>query len=150
MEGLYSISLYFTPERSKIFRCYVLIMTIGNSLSWPLTSLLLLLDWWLIFYGKKLIVRIWSIPSLISLTSLCEFPILFISLDLEGNSLVITLSSHQVFSWVSNMNLICLWTCRIRFPYPFQWGRPTVNASDVLIMGAAVFVALVEVCAIIS
>ncbi|XP_063950093.1 nucleobase-ascorbate transporter 7 isoform X2 [Daucus carota subsp. sativus] len=32
----------------------------------------------------------------------------------------------------------------IRFPYPFQWGRPTVNASDVLIMSAAAFVALVE------
>lgn len=32
----------------------------------------------------------------------------------------------------------------IRFPYPFQWGRPTVNAGDVLVIGAAAFVSLVE------
>lgn len=32
----------------------------------------------------------------------------------------------------------------IRFPYPFQWGRPTVNVSDVVVMTAAAFVALIE------
>nr|GMD05164.1 nucleobase-ascorbate transporter 4-like isoform X1 [Ipomoea batatas] len=32
----------------------------------------------------------------------------------------------------------------IRFPYPWQWGTPTVNAGETLIMLAASFVALIE------
>lgn len=35
--------------------------------------------------------------------------------------------------------------CRVRVPYPFQWGRPTFNAGDVFAMMAASFVAIVEV-----
>lgn len=35
--------------------------------------------------------------------------------------------------------------CRIRVPYPFQWGRPTVDAGDTFAMMAACFVAVVEV-----
>ncbi|XP_059647894.1 nucleobase-ascorbate transporter 4 [Cornus florida] len=32
----------------------------------------------------------------------------------------------------------------IRFPYPFQWGRPTLNAGEAFVMMAAAFVALIE------
>ncbi|KAL7236425.1 hypothetical protein ACSBR1_019664 [Camellia fascicularis] len=32
----------------------------------------------------------------------------------------------------------------IRFPYPWQWGTPTVNATDAFIMVAAAMIALVE------
>ncbi|XP_019170144.1 PREDICTED: nucleobase-ascorbate transporter 7-like [Ipomoea nil] len=32
----------------------------------------------------------------------------------------------------------------IRFPYPWQWGTPTVNAGETLIMLAAAFVAIIE------
>ncbi|KAJ4848177.1 N alpha-acetyl-transferase [Turnera subulata] len=32
----------------------------------------------------------------------------------------------------------------IRFPYPFQWGRPTFNVGDTIAMMAACFVAVVE------
>ncbi|CAL5377504.1 unnamed protein product [Camellia sinensis] len=32
----------------------------------------------------------------------------------------------------------------IRFPYPWQWGTPTVNATDAFIMMAAAMIALVE------
>ncbi|XP_052179413.1 nucleobase-ascorbate transporter 4 [Diospyros lotus] len=32
----------------------------------------------------------------------------------------------------------------IRFPYPWQWGAPTVNAGEVFVMAAAAFVALIE------
>ncbi|KAM7470510.1 hypothetical protein LguiA_008693 [Lonicera macranthoides] len=32
----------------------------------------------------------------------------------------------------------------IKFPYPFQWGRPKVNAGDTFVMMAAVFVSLIE------
>lgn len=35
--------------------------------------------------------------------------------------------------------------CRIRIPYPFQWGAPTFDAGEVFAMMAASFVALVEV-----
>lgn len=35
--------------------------------------------------------------------------------------------------------------CRIRVPYPFQWGRPDFNAGDAFSMMAAAFVAIVEV-----
>lgn len=35
--------------------------------------------------------------------------------------------------------------CRIRVPYPFQWGGPTFDAGDAIAMGAAALVALVEV-----
>ena len=36
--------------------------------------------------------------------------------------------------------------CRIRVPYPFQWGAPTFDAGEAFAMMAASFVALVEVC----
>ncbi|KAG9135106.1 hypothetical protein Leryth_011594 [Lithospermum erythrorhizon] len=32
----------------------------------------------------------------------------------------------------------------IRFPYPWQWGRPTLDAGEALVMVAAAFVSLVE------
>lgn len=35
--------------------------------------------------------------------------------------------------------------CRIRVPYPFQWGAPTFEAGEAFAMMAAAFVALVEV-----
>ena len=35
--------------------------------------------------------------------------------------------------------------CRIRIPYPFQWGAPTFEAGEAFAMMAASFVALVEV-----
>jgi len=35
--------------------------------------------------------------------------------------------------------------CRIRVPYPFQWGAPTFDASEAFAMMMASFVALVEV-----
>ena len=35
--------------------------------------------------------------------------------------------------------------CRIRVPYPFQWGAPTFDAGEAFAMMAASFVALVEV-----
>lgn len=37
-------------------------------------------------------------------------------------------------------------TCRIKVPYPFQWGGPTFNAGDVFAMMAASFASLIEVC----
>lgn len=36
--------------------------------------------------------------------------------------------------------------CRIRVPYPFQWGAPTFDAGEAFAMMAASFVALVEAC----
>lgn len=48
---------------------------------------------------------------------------------------------------ISYLDLFYYSMCRIRFPYPFQWGRPTVNVSDVVVMTAAAFVSLIEVCA---
>ena len=36
-------------------------------------------------------------------------------------------------------------SCRIRIPYPFQWGAPTFDAGEAFAMMAASFVALVEV-----
>ncbi|KAL7247463.1 hypothetical protein ACSBR2_002387 [Camellia fascicularis] len=36
-------------------------------------------------------------------------------------------------------------TYRIRFPYPWQWGAPTVNAMDAFIMMAAAMIALAEI-----
>lgn len=50
-------------------------------------------------------------------------------------------------------------SCRIRIPYPFQWGAPTFDAGETFAMMATVFVGLVEVysffmqafyCALIS
>jgi len=35
--------------------------------------------------------------------------------------------------------------CRIRVPYPFQWGAPTFDAGETFAMMAASLVALVEV-----
>ena len=35
--------------------------------------------------------------------------------------------------------------CRIRVPYPFQWGAPTFDAGEAFAMMAVSFVALVEV-----
>ena len=35
--------------------------------------------------------------------------------------------------------------CRIRVPYPFQWGAPTFDAGEAFAMMATSFVALVEV-----
>ena len=35
--------------------------------------------------------------------------------------------------------------CRIRVPYPFQWGAPTFDAGEAFAMMAASFAALVEV-----
>jgi len=37
------------------------------------------------------------------------------------------------------------WVCRIRVPYPFQWGAPTFDAGEAFAMMMASFVALVEV-----
>lgn len=42
-------------------------------------------------------------------------------------------------------SLVCC-TYRIRFPYPFQWGRPRFNAGDAVAVIAASFVAIIEVC----
>jgi len=39
-----------------------------------------------------------------------------------------------------------LWVCRIRVPYPFQWGAPSFDAGEAFAMMMASFVALVEVC----
>lgn len=35
--------------------------------------------------------------------------------------------------------------CRIRFPYPWQWGAPKVEAGEAFVMMAAALVSLVEV-----
>ena len=35
--------------------------------------------------------------------------------------------------------------CRIRVPYPFQWGAPTFDAGEAFAMMAVSFVSLVEV-----
>lgn len=35
--------------------------------------------------------------------------------------------------------------CRIRVPYPFQWGAPSFDAGEAFAMMMAAFVALVEV-----
>lgn len=35
--------------------------------------------------------------------------------------------------------------CRIRFPYPFQWGRPTLNVGNGFAMMAAALVSMIEV-----
>lgn len=35
--------------------------------------------------------------------------------------------------------------CRIRVPYPFQWGAPSFDAGEAFAMMMASFVALVEV-----
>lgn len=37
-------------------------------------------------------------------------------------------------------------SCRIRVPFPFQWGAPTFDAGESFAMMMASFVALVEVC----
>jgi len=37
------------------------------------------------------------------------------------------------------------WVCRIRVPYPFQWGAPTFDAGEAFAMMMASFVSLVEV-----
>ena len=43
-------------------------------------------------------------------------------------------------------SLVCIiFTCRIRVPYPFQWGPPTFDAGEAFAMMFASFVALVEV-----
>lgn len=34
---------------------------------------------------------------------------------------------------------------RIRFPYPWQWGTPTVQVGEAFVMLAAAFVSIVEV-----
>lgn len=47
------------------------------------------------------------------------------------------------FMW--ELKLFYIGICRIRVPYPLQWGRPTFNAGDALAMMAASFVAIVEV-----
>lgn len=36
--------------------------------------------------------------------------------------------------------------CRIRVPWPFQWGAPLFDAGEAFAMMMASFVALVEVC----
>lgn len=38
-----------------------------------------------------------------------------------------------------------IWLCRIRVPYPFQWGAPSFDAGEAFAMMMASFVALVEV-----
>ena len=35
--------------------------------------------------------------------------------------------------------------CRVRVPYPFQWGRPYFNAGDTFAIMAAALVAIIEV-----
>jgi len=40
--------------------------------------------------------------------------------------------------------------CRIRVPYPFQWGAPTFDAGEAFAMMFASFVALVEVCLFVA
>jgi hypothetical protein len=35
--------------------------------------------------------------------------------------------------------------CRVRVPYPFQWGRPDFNAGDTFAIMASAFVAIIEV-----
>lgn len=35
--------------------------------------------------------------------------------------------------------------CRIRVPYPFQWGAPTFDAGEAFAMMMTSFIALVEV-----
>lgn len=41
------------------------------------------------------------------------------------------------------------WVCRIRIPYPFQWGAPSFDAGEAFAMMMAAFVALVEVISFI-
>lgn len=47
------------------------------------------------------------------------------------------------FLW--ELKLFYIAICRIRVPYPLQWGRPTFNAGDAFAMMASGFVAVVEV-----
>ncbi|MBA0771606.1 hypothetical protein Gotri_007099 [Gossypium trilobum] len=44
--------------------------------------------------------------------------------------------------WLAKSSVCC--TYRIRFPYPFQWGRPRFNAGDAVAVIAASFVAIIE------
>lgn len=44
-----------------------------------------------------------------------------------------------------NSTGVCI--CRIRVPYPFQWGAPSFDAGEAFAMMVTTFVALVEVCA---
>ena len=46
--------------------------------------------------------------------------------------------------------IIGIWVCRIRVPYPFQWGTPSFDAGEAFAMMMTSFVALVEVCFISS
>ncbi|KAK1393014.1 hypothetical protein POM88_012070 [Heracleum sosnowskyi] len=39
-------------------------------------------------------------------------------------------------------------SCRIRVPYPFQWGAPTFDAGEAFAMMAASLVALIELSAL--
>jgi hypothetical protein len=58
------------------------------------------------------------------------------------------------WSWLSNIffrtSILTVPTiitfCRIRVPYPFQWGAPTFDAGESFAVMVAAFVALVEVC----
>lgn len=51
----------------------------------------------------------------------------------------------RFFFFLLQLSRIHLSKCRIRFPYPLQWGIPNVDAGHVFMMMAAVFVSLVEV-----
>lgn len=46
--------------------------------------------------------------------------------------------------WLTNLFFTS--PCRIRVPWPFQWGSPLFDAGEAFAMMMASFVALVEVC----
>lgn len=50
------------------------------------------------------------------------------------------------YNCISCCLMILVSCCRIRVPYPFQWGAPTFDAGEAFAMMLTSFVALVEVC----
>lgn len=61
---------------------------------------------------------------------------------LHGTQLdtIMTMSSASIFCW-----RVCLVACRIKVPYPFQWGTPIFRASSVFGMMGAALVSAAEV-----
>lgn len=56
------------------------------------------------------------------------------------------LTTIYLFSVHTNsFNVAVLNHCRVRVPYPFQWGGPTFDAGDVFGVMTAAFASLIEV-----
>lgn len=53
---------------------------------------------------------------------------------------------HGISVWPRWFFTLYFWFCRIRVPWPFQWGAPSFDAGEAFAMMMASFVALVEVC----